>query len=72
MNGDPWLTSALPSPNRNVYVTMTSLKSGSNEPDPSNCTFKGVVPDVGFAFRTATGGLLTATEITTWATFVLV
>ena len=36
---------------------MVSLKSGSDEPLPSKVTVNGLLPEVGLAFRFATGGV---------------
>ena len=60
MVGIDWVTAGEPSPKSNLYEAMVSgggAVSGSNEPEPSKLTVNGGLPDVGFAVRTAVGGL---------------
>ena len=60
MVGVDCVTATEPSPKLNVYEAIVSgggAVSGSNEPEPSNLTVNGALPDVGVAVRTAVGGL---------------
>src|SRR5437870_2362772 len=54
------VTGAEPSPKLNVYDATESPASGSEDPDPSNATCSGTLPDRGEAVSTAVGAVFGA------------
>src|SRR5205809_7650940 len=54
------VTGAEPSPKSNVYEATESPASGSEDPDPSNATCSGTLPDRGDALSAAGGAVFGA------------